>query len=258
MMSWLTTVGALLRRDFAVFLPDYKDRFINGLAWIVLVIGVFEYVMVQAGLEAYGVFIAVSSIGCWGIFNVMNSASDMIADLEGDRSITYYLTLPIPQWVIFARIALSNALQAMSISVLFIPIAKLFLWNRFDLSLVNWPHFITVFVSAYLFYGFFSLFLASCVKNFKTIENVWMRIVWPIFYLGCYQFRWIYLYKVSPVLAYLSFLNPMIFIMEGIRAATLGPVDSLPLWPCVGAIIVFTVFFGWLGIYRLKKRLDCL
>lgn len=258
MMTELYTFLTLIKRDFAVFLPDYKDRFINGLLWIVLVIGVFEYIMPQAGLVGFGVFIAVSSIGSWGIFNVMNSASEMIADLEGERSITYYLTLPLPQWMVFARIAVSNALQAIAISTMFIPISKLLLWEQFNWAQVSWSKFVTIFVLANIFYGFFSLFLASCIKNFKTVENVWMRIVWPIFYLGCYQFRWSFVHTYSPKLAYVSLINPMVFIMEGIRGAIFGQEGSLPFLPCAVAIVIFTIIFGTIGIKRLQKRLDCL
>jgi len=257
-MTTLMTFLTLLRRDWSVFVPTLKDRIINGLSWFGFMVVVFEYIMPEAGLANYGLFTAISSIVSWGFFSVMNSAGEMIADLEGERSITYYLTLPLPQWMVFARIALSNAIQSIAISLLFIPMTKLFLWNQFDLASVAWGKFFLIFLLINLFYGFFSLFLASCIKTFATIENVWMRIVWPIWFLGCYQFKWSFLFKVSPALAYCNFINPMVFIMEGIRAAGLGQEDSLPYWWCFTALIVFTLFFGTLGIHRLKRRLDCI
>ncbi len=258
MNSILSTFVNLIYRDMSVYIPTYKDRFINGLLWFAFVVLVFEYIMAHQGLKDFGVFIAISSVGSWGFFSVMNFAGEIISDLEGERSITYYLTLPIPQWMVFARIAISNALQAMMIAVLFIPMTKLFLWKQFNLGAVIWWKFIIAFFVTHIFYGFMSLFLASCIKSFQLIENVWMRVVWPIWYLGCYQFTWQSLYQTSPYLAYASLINPMVYIMEALRSSAFGQEGSLPFWPCIGMVILFTVFFGILGITRLKKRLDCL
>ena len=257
-MNQLQTFWALIQRDWAVFVPEYKDRFINTLFWITLVIIVFEYIMPEAGLKNYGVFIAVSSIAVCGLWNVMNIACDMIADLENERSITYYLTLPLPQWMVFVRIAISNAIQATALCVFFLPLAKVLLWNQFSFAQINWFQFTILFILTNLFYGFFSLFLASCIKSFKTVENVQMRIMWPMWFAGCYQFTWTSLYQLSPALAYASCVNPLVFIHEGIRVATFGQEGSLPFVVCMGALVIFIVLFGVIGIWRLKKRLDCL
>lgn len=258
MNLYFNTLYALVLRDWLVFVPTYKDRFINNVMWVMLLAIVYEYMMPYFGLVNYSVFIVISSIGVWGVWNGAHNAREMLADLEGERSITYYLTLPIPQWIVFARTALSIAVQSISICILFVPMTKIFLWNVFDITRVNWLYFGIIFLLANIFYGFFSLFLVSYSKNMKTFDNVDMRIIWPMFYLGCYQFTWLYLYRVSPFCAYLNFLNPLVFIEEGIRVATFGQEGSLPFWWCVVAVIMFTVIFGIIGIKRLQKRLDCL
>lgn len=254
----LHTLYALLWRDWAVFVPVYKDRFINNVIIIGLTAVVFEYMMPYLGLHNYSVFVTISSIGTWGLWNGGFTAREILADLEGERSITYFLTLPIPQWMIFVRFALSSIVQSISICLFFIPVTKIILWNSFNIMQVNWYHFITIFLLSNIFYGFFSLFITSYSKNVKTFGNVEMRILWPMFYLGCYQFTWMHLYKTWPVVAYCNFFNPMVFITEGIRAATIGQAGSLPFWWCVGALIIFTIIFGTIGIKRLQKRLDCL
>lgn len=254
----LSTFFNLIRRDMAVYLPTYKDRFINGLIWFSLTVLVFQYLMGYAGLKNFGLFIAISTMGSCGLFNAMNFATEMISDLESERALSYYLTLPLPQWMVFVRIAISNGLQALMIALLYIPFAKLFLWNQFQLMQVHWIKFIVIFLLAHLFYGFISLFLASCIKSLNLIENVWLRVVWPLWYLGCYQFSWQSLYETSPILAYCSLVNPITYIMEGLRSSVFNPADSLPFYRCIIMIVLFTVVFGWLGMCRLKKRLDCL
>lgn len=252
------TFCAFLYRDWRVFLPEYRERLVNGALWIGIVVLVFEYIMSHAGLVGFGEFNTIGCIASFGLFSGMNSIIPVVGDFETDRSITYYLTLPMPQWLIFVRIAISNTIAALTVAVLFLPMCKILLWNKLMLVHMNWPKYILIFLVSYIFYGFFSLFLASCTQSLRDIDNVWSRIIWPLWYIGCYQFRWSFLYKASPIVAYIDFLNPIMYIMEGTRAAALGQVDSLPYWWCIVAIVGFTIFFGWLGMYRLKKRLDCL
>lgn len=258
MNMYITILKSLLWRDWLVFMSTYKDRFINNVLWIVLVGFVYTYIMPHVGLKGFDAFIIISSIGTWGLWNSGYAAREILSDLEGERSITYYLTLPLPQTLYFVNIALSSALQSIAVAFLFIPVIKLLLWNTFSLSTVHWFKFILAFVLANIFYGFFTLFLVGYSRNVKTLDNMEMRIVWPMFYLGCYSFPWSYLYNISPIWAYLNILNPMVPLMEGIRAATFGQKGSLPFWPCIAAVVGFTALFGYLGIKRLKKRLDCL
>ncbi len=254
----LKTFSALIERDMAVFWPGWKDRFINAFIWGGMTLLVFEYIMPSTGLQSYGKFIAVGNAASWGFFEVTENMSRLMADLEGDRSISYYLSLPIPQWAIFVRMAITNALQAMFISVFFLPLFKLMLGDGLPLDHFSWIKFLIIFLLIHLFYGFFSLFLASCIESLDKMGNVWMRIVFPLWYLGGYQFSWQALYTVSPAIAYCNLLNPIVYVMEGMRAAVLGQEGSLPFWGSVVALIFFTVVTGWIGICRLRKRLDCL
>jgi ABC-2 type transport system permease protein len=85
-----------------------------------------------------------------------------------------------------------------------------------------------------------------------------MRILFPMWFLGCYQFTWHMLYETNPTLAYLNLLNPVTYIVEGMR----GSLDlNLPLlsYPvCVAATSIFIILFAWAGVRNFKRRLDCL
>ncbi len=102
----------------------------------------------------------------------------------------------------------------------------------------------------------FALMVGSFVKNMSTIGSVWMRFIYPIWFLGGFQFSWTVLFKTSPKLAYLNLINPMTYIMEAIRGAILGQEGYLPFWPCTSMVILFAFACAWYGIVRLKKRLD--
>ncbi len=248
---------SLVHRDMRVFLPMLKHRIWNAVFVTALCVYVFEYIGF-ASVAGYGLFIAASECAVVGFFEVMENVSRLVADIKGPRAITYALTLPIPQWMVFARIAFSNAIQAMAISCLILPTAKLMLWNQFDLTETSYPKIFLIFFLSYLFYGFFSLWLASMVKGLESLGNVWSRIIFPLWFLGCYQFTWKALLIQSPTVAYINLINPLVYCTEGMRAAVMGQEGCLPYWWCCLAIIGFTVFVGVIGINKMMRRLDCL
>lgn len=258
MVQGYSTFFALLKRDMLVFLPTWKDRFINALIWGVLVSVIFEYVMPSMGFAGMGQFMGLGTVASWGFFEVTEIISKFIADLEGERSISYYLTLPISQSAVFLRIALANALQSMAIAIFFIPIFMIILPDGFCLTNFCITKFLLIFLVIHLFYGTFSLYLASKIESFNKMSNVWMRIVYPLWWLGCYQFTWKVLYSVAPTIAVCDLLNPMVYTMEGMRAAVLGQDGFINFWACFFVLLLYTVLLGYLGIKGLKKRLDCL
>jgi len=254
----LKSFCALMHRDLVIFFATCKDRLINAVVWGVLTVLVFEYIMPQMGMPGMGSFMASGAIASWGFAEVTENISRFIADLEGERSISYYLTLPMPQWAVFVRLALSNAFQALFIAIFFIPLFKIILWNSFGLDQFSLFKFIVIFLLSHLFYGFFSLCLGAQVKSLDLMGNVWMRIVFPLWWIGCYQFTWKALYQAHPWLALINLLNPLVYIFEGTRAALIGQKEYLDFWFCCLALIAMTLIAGLFGIQKLKKRLDCL
>lgn len=191
-----------------------------------------------------------------GFLGVFPSVVTMITDFEGDQIISYYLTLPITSWMIFLRLIFYYALNFSIMSLLVLPVGKLLIWNQFDMVTIIWGKFLIIFILTHLFYGAFTLWIASRVKNMTKISNVWMRFVYPIWFLGCFNFSWTVLADKWPTLAWLSLINPMTYIMEAMRASILGQEGYLNFWMCVSIVIFFIIICGWRGILLLKKRLD--
>ena len=256
-MSYLQTFSALVQRDLAVYWPTWKDRAINGIIWGALCMGVFEYIMPSIGLAGYGMFIGASTAASWGFFEVTENVAGFISDLHGNKSISYYLTLPLPQWMVFLRLSVSSAIKAFCIAIFFVPFAKLILWNSFTFANFSIVKFLIIFPLVHIFYGSFSLFLAMRIESIEKIGNIWLRIVYPLWWLGCFQFSWATLHAAAPTVAYINLLNPLVYAMEGVRNAMLGSEGSLPFINCVVMIMLFTALFLWIGIRGLKKRLDC-
>lgn len=253
------TFWQLLVSNFHAFKPRILDQVLNGLIWGAINIIVFGYIMPTRGLTDYGSFILVTITSVQGFFIPVHNVILLVSDMNDQGSNLHYeLTLPTPQWVIFVKYALANAYQGFITTMLMLPLGSLMLWNSFSFHHFSFFKFYFLVILVCLFSGFFALFIASRIHNLFNISNMWQRIIFPLWFLAGFQFSWANLYEISPVLAYINLLNPLTYALEGGRAAALDPALSLPYWNCVAALIGFTILFGYIGVYKLKKRLDCL
>lgn len=257
LLTHLQVFWHLLVRSFVIFKPEIKDKVANCLIWTTITTLVFAWLMPTVP-DNYGTFILMSAAASWGFFSTVMNIATVIGDLDGDKTIFYELTLPLPQWMVFTKIGFANAICSFIIAILVVPIGKLCLWNSIDLTHFSFAKFYLIIFLSCLFYGFFSLLIASITKNLYKLDNIWLRVIFPMWFLGCYQFSWQNMHDISPQLAYLNLLNPVTYAMEGARAASLDPSLSLPYWNCVAALCGFIVVAGVVGIYFMKKRLDCL
>ena len=252
------TFWLLLVSNFHTFKPRLKDQIINGLLWGCINIVVFAYIMPTRGLGDYGPFILISIASVQGFMIPVHNVILLVSDMNDSSSNLFYeLTLPTPQWAVFAKYALANAYQGFITTMLIIPCGKLLLWNSFSFEHFSFFKFYFLISLVCLFSGFFSLFLAGRIHNLFKISNMWQRIIFPLWFLAGFQFSWENLYEVSPIMAYINLLNPLTYALEGGRAAALNPANSLPYWNCIAALIIFTIISGYLGISKLRKRLDC-
>lgn len=255
----MQTFGNLLLRDTRVFKKHITGRFIDACFWSSINLFVSQYILPQFGISSdFGKFIMIGNIAAWGMLEVGTNVSVLVSDLLGIQSISYYLTLPIPQSWIFIRIGLSDAFKSFISTLPMIPVGKLILWNHFNFNDIAYGKLIISYITAHLFFGFFGLFLASKTPNLEYITTIKQRIIFPLWFIGCYQFTWSMLYKTNPIIAYINLLNPIVYIMEGMRSAIVSDQILIPYTLCTFTTIVFTILFGYLGIKSFKERLDCL
>ena len=230
---------------------------IDANIWMIGYAGISAYFFPKLGMDpSYGSFMAVTSIATCGFFEVWAAATSFIGDLCGNKTISYPLTLPIPSWLIFVKNALVYGCWCMAITIVILPLGKLLLWNKLDLTNFSPIKFIVMFFFSNLFLGFFAVFIASLVKNLYNVGTIWMRIIFPLWILGCSHFTWQTMHQVSPTLAYINFANPLMYPMEGIRSTVLGQQGSLPFLFCLAMICLSSIIFCFIGIARMKKRLD--
>jgi ABC-2 type transport system permease protein len=255
--AYFSVLQALLYTDFLLFKRIVGTRITDLSIEVVTVVGVFGYLLPAFGLEnAYGSFMIAGMCATAGMFEVFPSIMNLAADFEGDRIVSYYSTLPIPTSFVFIRLFLTYSLSAMVMALWVVPVSKLVLWNQFSLSAIHVPKFLLAVIFISLLYGALILWVTSFVRSMETINSVWMRFIYPMWFLGGYQFSWYVLNGFAPKLSYINLLNPFTYVMEMIRSSMLGQEGYINFWLCLVALSLFTLFFMWHGIKRLKTKLD--
>ncbi|MGE0207262.1 MAG: ABC transporter permease [Candidatus Babeliales bacterium] len=257
MHSYMNTLWYLLLTDFKIFKRTIHDKIIDLAIWVATMVWVTAYLMPAFGLQlSYGAFMAASLFASAGLFEQFSSAISLVSDFEGNQTISYYLTLPIPSWLVFVRNMIFFSCNTAMLSFFVLPLSKLIAWHHIDLSGIQPLKLVLIFIFFNMFYAAFTVWLASMVSSMEKIGSIWMRFIYPLWFLGGFQYSLQVLYNYWPLLAYCTLLNPMIYVMEATRMAVLNQISLLNFWACLGMIFLFTIALGMHSIKRLKRRLD--
>lgn len=247
-----------MRKDLTSFRRIYFGKFFDTCFLFFTNVVVFAYFMPKLGLESnYGSFILIGAIASFGLFDIIAQVGELIFDIEGDKTIEYSLSMPLPSWAVFGQLAARWALNTFLLCTPLFLVGKIILWDQFDLGKIHLGKLLLIFPTICLFFGIFSLWLTSVIEKLNSLSSLFLRFINPLFMFGGYFFTWQASYELSPLIGYAILCNPMIYVMEGMRAATLGQEGYLPFWISFGALWGFNLLLGVIGITKLKKRLDC-
>jgi ABC-2 type transport system permease protein len=256
--SYFSVIFQLIRKDLIAFRRSYLSKAVDTFLLLVTNLIVFGYFMPHLGLSSdYGVFLLIGAVTTFGFFDIVGKISTLVEDMQGDKTISYLLTLPIPSYFIFIYIGLNWAMNSALMSLIIFPMGKFLLWSQVDFSSFSYFKLAIIYILINLFFGYFSLWVASMFKSMSDLGHLWLRVINPIFMFGGYFFSWKAVFAFSPFVSTLLLFNPMIYATEGMRSATLNPADYLPFTASALALLLFTLFFAWHGTRRMLQRLDC-
>jgi ABC-type polysaccharide/polyol phosphate export permease len=247
----------MLRVDLQQARGTVLSKIIDRFVWVASFLLISAYLLPSFGMSAdFGKFMLVGMIASLGIVEAYSVIALIISDLDGDKVITYFLTLPIPPVLVFIRILVYYGLYFTVLSSLLFPICNLLLPESIAYSTIHWPKCIFMLLLSSFSHAAIILWAASFVRDMRMLGQVWSRLLHPLWFLGGFQFKWAALYQKSPVLGYLALCNPIIHITEGMRGAVFGPVGYLPYWLTTTTLMVLIVCMTIHAIIRFKKRLD--
>lgn len=254
--KYFTVCKNLVLSDLTVFKQQVVDKTIDISVWVILTMIVTEYVMPFFGLSNFGLFQFGGIIAGVGLFELYASIVDLVADLEGDRVINYNLTLPMPSVFALMSKSVYYFIIYSALTFAMLPVGYLCLWGKWQLAYVCYYKLLLTVLFQSMFFACFVLWGASVVDNMAHLGKIWSRFIFPMWFMGGFQFSWFSLYQAMPVLAYVNVINPMIYITESVRVALLGQEGYANFWLCLGVIAFFSVVCFTIGFYNLKKRLD--
>lgn len=235
----------------------FFDRLINISLWALISLFVTGYILPKMGLvENFGLIQFSGVLATVGLFEAYYSIFPFMVDIEGSEIIYHELSTPINSIFIFLSRCISNGIFFIILTLFMIPIGKLLLWNIIFLKNFNWGYLITIIIVANIFYSSFVLLIVSLVKNMHVVSNVWSRCIFPLWFLGGFQFSWEYLYETNKFLAYIDLLNPIIYINEGFKIAILNKNGLCLFSNCIIIILLFSFFSFFIGYYKIRKKLD--
>lgn len=255
----MQTFISLMIRDMRTFQQHILTRMIDACVWSGVSLYVSQYLLPLFGMDLkFASLLVLGNLVVWAIFEVGTNMSILLGDLQGNNALSYYLSLPIPPNLIFIRLALTDAYKSFMATTPLLFLSKLILRDHFSMSSIHYPKMILCWILSHILFGFFGIFVSSITKSFEYVTTIRQRILFPIWFLGCYQFTWHMLYEANPTIAYLNLLNPVVYVLEGMRGSLDTELPTIPFPLCILATIGFIILFAYLGIKQFKKRLDCI
>jgi len=249
-----------LRRDFCRYKKQIK-RYIVNFGIIRPLTFAISFAYIQANILFGTQQTHISTIFLIGnsmmILMVLTFSlmARLLFDLETDRFVEYQITIINPQLLLVQRIVFAT-LFAFCISLPFFPMSKLILWNYIDTSHTSWPKlFLILFVGA-LCLSAYNLLCSTMLKNPKSITSLWMRVNIPLLVLGGLWTPMYIIQSTAPKLSYLLYLNPIMYITEGLRHAMLGKNSFFSIPTCIAGLLILTTVFTAFSFYFFKKRVD--
>jgi ABC-2 type transport system permease protein len=233
------------------------DKFINFYIWAGCSMLVSGYLMQSFGLKAdFGPFQLGGILASVGIFELYGNAVTFVSDLEGDCTIAYYLTLPTHTATVLCSHIFYYATIGTVMSIATLPLAKLILWNKLSLLAIAWPNLLFFIMLINIFCATTTLLLSAFIPSMDKFDILWVRIMFPLWFLGGFQFSWNSVHLTAPILSYLLLLNPITYMSEGVRAALLGQNGSINFWICCVVLLMMFIGVAFWSYKALKKRLD--
>lgn len=256
-LSYSRIIYYLLLTELQLTKKTIKDRVINLFIWTSINLTLVTYIFPSFGIHAN--FISVTLAGVFsaaGLFEVYPSAFELVSDLEHTHITNFYLILPFPSWMAFVHKIIFYMLNVIFVTLTVIPLGLAITYGHIALANIQLFKLAITMLTSSIFFACITIWLVSRNQKVKKIRNLFMRFIFPAWFLGGFQFTWHTLYSINSWLSYIVLLNPVIYITENMRTSLLGDHTGLPFSLCVIVTYLFTVVFLCHAMRSLKKNLD--
>ena len=260
---WASTVRAftgMVIRDLTVLDKNLARFLPTAIAQPTLLVFVFTYLFPvigqgiggSTGAASFSTLllpgIVANSILFVGIFSVgMNLILEMEAEELEDRVLA-----PAPITTAGVAKIAAGALQSLIAALIVFPIAAFLPSNPIALR-PDWPVLLTMAPLACLTAAALGLALGVL---FTPRSGPWLLsvVALPISFFGCVFYTWDAL-DPTPVIKDVTLVNPLVYMSEGLRAATVTGVPHMPVAVIYPVLAGFATIFGAVGLAGFRRRM---
>jgi ABC-2 type transport system permease protein len=247
----LTGFLTLLRREILRFVRRPSNTFVPPMITNVLYFAVFGVILggridAIAGFE-YIVFILPGLVVLGSISNAFENASFSIFHGRWNDYIQAVLTSPLSHGTMVLAYVLSSALRGVLVGTIIAAVGVAFLWVTGTTLVIAQPVYLVVFmlVITLLFAGF-GVIGGLWARDFDYLTVLNQFIIRPLVFFGGV----FYALDILPEpYRTLSLLNPMVYMVNGVRYGFLSYSDIDPnaaLAVLVGLTVAVVAFDVWL------------
>ena len=183
--------------------------------------------------------------------SLQTTALPLVFDFSYTKEIEDRLLAPMPvSWVAYEKLVFAG-IRSLIASLMMFPIGILVL-GSIPWRAAGAPLFILVLLLGTLAGATLGLTLGTLVDA-NRINIVFTLVLTPILFTGCSQYPWPSLYKLE-WFQWLTTLNPLTYVSEGMRAALVPEVPHIRTWVCILMLVVSLVVFGTIGVKGFLRR----
>ncbi|HLJ31015.1 MAG TPA: ABC transporter permease [Candidatus Babeliales bacterium] len=249
---------ALMTRDIKVLRQRLHDIIIDGLILVCVTVLVFGYLLPKLGMptKLIGPIFLGNSLSFFLASLGYAFATRMVYDLKFDRFIEYFLTLPLPKRWLFVYFLSSFIIETSIVTLPLVTFGIVLLGDNFGPINGSFITFLFIYFLVLLFWALFFLGSSFTFSYQWFKNNMWARRLTPLFMLSPAFFTLKSITLIVPTCAKLMLLNPLTYLIEGLRSSLLGGNDYLPLTTCCIGITVTLVCMAIRLYHGFHQQLD--
>lgn len=263
----MKTALALVERDLAVLFRDFFPFALRTAMQPALFAFVFAYVFPRigqgigqgtGGVAGHGAatFAAVLLPGLMAntlmFQGVTGVALPLVQEFSVSKEIEDRVMAPVPVEVVGLAKVVSAAIQAFVAGWVVVPAVWLATGGNAPMS---WAHpllLLTVMPLCALVGAALGLLLGTVISP-RRINYLFALLLVPLSLLGCVYYPWVTLHAI-PWLQYLTLINPVVYMSEGLRAALSPGIPHMPLGMVYGLLTTALAVMLWIGLAKFKAR----
>ncbi|WP_225639349.1 ABC transporter permease [Candidatus Profftia sp. (ex Adelges kitamiensis)] len=170
------------------------------------------------------------------ITNAYSNVASSVFSAKFQRNIEELLVAPIPTYIIITGLISGGVIRGIFVGTIVMLISLLFI----PLHIHNWIVILAILLSTAILFSLIGLLNAIFAKNFDDISLIPTFILTPLIYLGGVFYPLTFLTAFWQTV---SKLNPIFYMISGLRFGFLGINDTLLVFTFVILIALILLFY---------------